>query len=194
MWDSIGGKGCKETYLKLVAISHVCRPIAKITLIATWGASYALALRYMHDFALFLIFCGLSTHAKIQTQTMAHCHHHPPFSQHQCSSCQLWHGTVMTRMGGRVGRKHCIVITLPIVRGILPSPWMTAASRQRHGRTITSSSNNNLVATSPLPSKKIQGVCHGAASGCSVSGHVLCAIPIHIAIVAAVACPPPLLP
>ncbi len=133
-------------------------------------------------------------HTKIHTQSMAHHHYHPPLSQHQCYSHQRWHGTAMMSMSGQVGRNPCVVIMLPIVRGILPSPWMTAATQQQHGRTTASSSNNNLVATSPPPSNKIQDVCHGAASGCSASGRVLCAIPIPIAIVAAVACPPPLSP
>jgi hypothetical protein len=42
-----------------------------------------------HNFALFLIFCGLSTHTKTHTQTMAHCHHHPPLSSHSMSGCVL---------------------------------------------------------------------------------------------------------
>ncbi len=37
-------------------------------------------------FTLFLIFCGLITHTKTHTQTMAHCHHHPPLSSHSTSS------------------------------------------------------------------------------------------------------------
>jgi hypothetical protein len=45
--------------------------------------------------------------------------------------------------------------------------------------------------TSPQMSNKIQGICHGAASGCSVRGHVLCTVPVPIAFVAAVAYPPP---
>ncbi len=65
---------------------------------------------------------------------------------------------------------------------------------QQHGRAIVSSSYNNLVATSPPPSNKIQGICHGAASCHSASSRIICAAPIFIAIVVAVACPPTLLP
>jgi hypothetical protein len=52
---------------------------------------------------------------------------------------------------------------------------------QQGGGRRASSSNNNLVLTIPLPSNKIQGVCHGTASGCSMSSRVLCTV----------ACPPP---
>ncbi len=51
---------------------------------------------------------------------------------------------------------------------------------QQGGRS-TSCSNDNLVAISMLPSDKIQGVCHGAASGHSASGHVIHMVPIPIA-------------
>jgi hypothetical protein len=75
-----------------------------------------------------LIFCDLSTHTQTQTQTMAHHHHHPLLSQHQYSSHQPWHGTAVMQMGGQVGHDRRIVITPLIVRGILPSPWMTVAT------------------------------------------------------------------
>ncbi len=72
--------------------------------------------------------------------------------------------------------------------------WPGTEITQQGGGRCISSSDDNLIATSHLPSNKTQGVCHGAASGCSTSGHVLCTAPIPIAIFAAGTCLPPSLP
>jgi hypothetical protein len=57
-------------------------PLPKLPL-TNVGVSYVLG--YIHNFALFLIFCGLSTHNKKKHTNMAHCQHHPSLSSHSAS-------------------------------------------------------------------------------------------------------------
>jgi hypothetical protein len=51
-----------------------------------WGLPSSSMVGIIDNFALFLIFCGLSTHTKKHTQTMACCHHN--LHRSHCPCCR----------------------------------------------------------------------------------------------------------
>jgi hypothetical protein len=65
--------------------SPISSPIAKNLAYCYTGGFLCSMVWYHHDFALFRIFCSLSTHTKTHMRTMAHCRHHPPLSRHSAS-------------------------------------------------------------------------------------------------------------